>query len=147
MSTTPTPITDAALCVSFHPNDLHGWPEGRKAEFGGEHIVPARVCRALERQLAEVTEQRDQLERWKREQLAVDGSWDPQEVGRLLGMTLGADIRANIKPGIEKLIAQRDMLADALESLIRCWDRDETPQGSHRQQDRKALAAVKGGQA
>lgn len=49
----PTPVTDAALCISHHPNDLLGWPEGRKAQFGGDHIVPARVCRDLERQLAE----------------------------------------------------------------------------------------------
>lgn len=107
----PTPITD-------EPVSLREAADSPNGSISRIHQYDADACcqriADLERQLAEVTEQRDQLERWKREQLAVDGSWDPQEVGRLLGMPLGADIRANIKPGIEKLMEQRDMLADLL---------------------------------
>jgi hypothetical protein len=68
-----------------------------------------------------------ELERWKREQLAVERSWDPQAVGKLLGMTLGTSIRKNIQPEIEKLQAQlaaeralADRLANTLDDVM--WD-------------------------
>jgi len=49
-TTSNTPETDQNLCISHHPNDLLGWPRGRIAEFGGEHIVPADFARRLERE-------------------------------------------------------------------------------------------------
>jgi len=51
-----TPRTDAAEIISMHPNDLLGWPEGRKTG-----VVPKSKMKELERELAEAREQRDRL--------------------------------------------------------------------------------------
>jgi hypothetical protein len=60
-----TPETDQNLCT-HHPNDPLGWPRGRIAEFGGEHIVPADFARKLERERDEARamarDMRNQLE-------------------------------------------------------------------------------------
>lgn len=47
-----------------------------------------------------------ELETWKREQLAVEASWDVQEVGRLLDIRPGINIRPRIAAGIRLLRAQ-----------------------------------------
>jgi hypothetical protein len=47
-----------------------------------------------------------ELEQWKQSQLAVESEWSPQTVGKLLGLTLGQSIRANIQPKIEELLAR-----------------------------------------
>ena len=71
----------------------------------------------LNKELAAVTEQRDRLQRWKDEQLAIEIKWDAQAVGRLLGMTVGNEIREGIEPAIRSLIEQRDRLIKAIEPL------------------------------
>jgi hypothetical protein len=48
--------SDAAEIISMHPNDLLGWPKGRRT---GK--VPKAKMQELERELAAVTEQRDRL--------------------------------------------------------------------------------------
>jgi hypothetical protein len=48
--------SDAAEIISTHPNDLLGWPKGRRT---GK--VPKAKMQELERELAAVTEQRDRL--------------------------------------------------------------------------------------
>ena len=48
--------SDAAEIISTHPNDLLGWPKGRRT---GK--VPKAKMQELERELASVTEQRDRL--------------------------------------------------------------------------------------
>lgn len=56
----------------------------------------------------------DSLTEWKRQQLQVEDSWDPQEVARVLGLPLGSDIRKGILPRIEALKAQVARLSKAL---------------------------------
>jgi hypothetical protein len=51
-----TPISDAAEIISMHPNDLLGWPNGRRTRN-----VPKAKMQELERKLAAVSEQRDRL--------------------------------------------------------------------------------------
>ena len=48
--------SDAAEIISTHPNDLLGWPKGRRT---GK--VPKAKMQELERDLTAVTEQRDRL--------------------------------------------------------------------------------------
>jgi len=95
MSDIPTPITDAELCV-YYPNDLHLWPEGRKAEFGGEHIVPARVCRSIERRLALLTLK---IREWQ--------SMSDAEIRLRCGELTAQDIR-NIKSVLEAILPTQD---------------------------------------
>ncbi len=47
----------------------------------------------------------EKLQRWKDQILQMDSEWDVQAVGKLLGLTLGDNIRPAIQPGIEKLHA------------------------------------------
>jgi hypothetical protein len=47
------------------------------------------------------------LESWKREMIAVDGQCDWQVLGRMLGMTLGQDVKARLIPTVEQL--QKDL--------------------------------------
>ena len=81
MSTAPTPETDALA-------------NGRIGMW--QHNLPADFARKLERE-------RDQLQRWKDEQMFVESQWDAQAVGKELGMVAGTDIRRNILPAIVQL--------------------------------------------
>jgi transposase-like protein len=63
-----TPISDAAEIISMHPNNLLGWPNGRRT---GK--VPKGKMQELERELATVAEQRDRLaEELKEAQNAIE---------------------------------------------------------------------------
>lgn len=64
--------------------------------------------RVLQTELAALREKRDTLLEWKRSMLEIEKTWDPQRVGRLLGIQLGASIRAGIEPAIVKMIEERD---------------------------------------
>lgn len=55
----------------------------------------------LERLAAEI----ERLRAWKESAMAVEAEWDAQAVARLLGIPLGAAIRASIQPAIERLRA------------------------------------------
>jgi hypothetical protein len=46
------------------------------------------------------------LQAWKDEQLQVESEWEPQDVGRELGVELGASIRRSILPKVQELKAQ-----------------------------------------
>jgi DNA repair exonuclease SbcCD ATPase subunit len=92
-------------------------------------------------ELTAVTDQRDRLQRWKDEQLAIEIKWNPQAVGRLLGMTVGDEIREGIEPAIRSLIEQRDRLAQALRWIVVVY----ATEAEYKQVAQKALAAVKGG--
>jgi hypothetical protein len=58
-----------------------------------------------EQQLGQVREEKEELRRWKAEQLQVESEWSPQRIGKLLGLPLGSSIRAGIEPAIRKLLA------------------------------------------
>lgn len=102
-------------------------------------VVPAAFSKVLERELNDLT-------RWKAKALEVERSWDPQAVGKLLGMTIGTPIHQNIQPAIEKLLARlaaERALADRLALIlddIRYYD-DLSPDA--RQPVTEALAAWK----
>lgn len=102
----PTPITDAVARAACDDTGCLCRPE----ILWDSHSD-------LERQLAEAKQEIADLSRWKSEMLFVDGGWDPQEIGELLGMTVGMDIRKNIKPRITKLIEQRDAMANLLKEI------------------------------
>ena len=127
----PTPRTDALETL---------W---NGAEGGDQKNIIADVIldshESIERELAEVREQlreeqrlhvatlnerdaareqRDRLQQWKDEAMAVEREWNPQEVGTLLGLTLGQAIHPRIEPGIRSLIAKRDDLTKALETAM-----------------------------
>ena len=54
------------------------------------------------------------LSAWKAEQLQVEAQWNPQAIAALLGMPLGANIRAELQPRIEALSARVKELEAAL---------------------------------
>ena len=75
-------------------------------------------CRKLERE-------RDELARWKREQIFVESQWDDQAVAKELGMPAGADIRKNILPAIQQLKRERDELRQRVGLLLQIRERDK----------------------
>lgn len=60
----------------------------------------------MESALTTARQEVEKLRAWKAEALAVEKEWDAQTVGMLLGMPLGARIRAGIEPAIRTLLAQ-----------------------------------------
>jgi len=60
--------------------------------------------------IAKLTAEVERLEQWKREQLLVESKWNPQEVGRELGIGLGNSIRAEILPAVLNLKAENARL-------------------------------------
>jgi hypothetical protein len=62
------------------------------------------------REIRNLITERDELKEWKRQQMGITSQCDMQEVGRLLGMTLGTNIHANLIPKIQELIEDRDNL-------------------------------------
>lgn len=94
----------------------------------GDIIEAYEHARELERE-------RDELAAWKKEALLVESRWDCQKVAKLLGISLGEDIRPNIEPKIRALLDARAQveakLNDALvelrqtrENLYHDLDRD-----------------------
>ena len=69
------------------------WPVDRIALDEG-------FCREVEIRLGIKIEE---LQEWKRQQLAVESQWDEQRVGKLLGLQLGTQIRPQIEPAIVQL--------------------------------------------
>lgn len=96
--TRPTPETDAKF------EDLFG------CEF--DDYTPNQ--KEAKRFAARLERERDQLQRWKDEQMFVESQWDAQAVGRELGMIAGTDIRRNILPRIVRLKKERDEARAAL---------------------------------
>lgn len=70
----------------------------------------------IQRDLAAMSKERDELKDWKGSAMQVERSWDCQAVGKLLGLTLGSDIRAGIEPGIVALHGVIARLKEALEA-------------------------------
>jgi hypothetical protein len=71
--------SDAAEIISMHPNDLLGWPKGRRT---GK--VPKAKMQELERELAAVTEQRDRLAEALRELCGTLLADKPRDITDLL---------------------------------------------------------------
>lgn len=100
-----TPRTDAALAVTTTIALV-----GCADVFGKVQVVKADFARELERNLAAMTKERNELRAWKESALEVEKSWSCQAVAKLLGLPLGSDIRAGIEPGIMALQAKVERL-------------------------------------
>ena len=106
MNDTPTPRTDEALCRDFTPSPRAiGWTNGRKAEWMANDIVTADFARSLERELAAVTEQRDEA----RSQAEHVMTLHHLEIGML-----------ELKD--KATTEQRDRLAEALRNVMKSGD-------------------------
>jgi len=101
-----TPRTDAATRMAF----------------SGEYMVPIEDAQKLERELAEVTKQRDDYK------AACDQYSEDEMLCKL-----------------QEVTKQRDALAEALEELERTAGQSTLWDDPARHNARKALAAVKGG--
>lgn len=62
----------------------------------------------LKAKLSEIEKQRDEMKYWIESQKQVESEWNPQEIGRLLGLPIGSSIRAALMPAIQALIKERD---------------------------------------
>lgn len=72
-------------------------------------------CIAAE--VARITKERDALQRWKDEQLAVEAQWDPQAVARSLGLPLGTNIRPLLQMRVRGLRVELDEFRARLANL------------------------------
>jgi hypothetical protein len=80
--------------------------------------VAVQLCNVaikLETELAAAHAEIVELKAWKESALLVESRWDVQKVGKLLGLTLGQDIRPNIQPRVEAMQAEIARLREALE--------------------------------
>jgi len=84
---TKTPLSDAAR---IHNADLY------EGIIGLSNFVPYEFACELELRL-------QALEKWKKEQIEVESTWDEQAIGRLLDIPLGHPIRSRIQESIELL--------------------------------------------
>jgi len=96
MPTRPTPETDE-LFESL----------GSDADYS--------CCYTLRDHARRLEHERDELREWKKEQLAVESEWNPQEVARLLDIPLGGSIRAAILPKISNLREKLEELQKQLD--------------------------------
>jgi hypothetical protein len=77
----------------------------------------------LTAELAKANAELERLQDWKDQQMAIDGQWDPQKVGRILGMTAGQDIRRNIEPKIVEMLAKLAAAEKRLDEIAKLPDR------------------------
>ena len=108
MVTSETPMTAREYFLQM--TDSTNWHDGAGPEWAEAmscvHEGVMEFWDELEENHGSPTALRIQeLERWKAEQLEVEASWDPQAVGRLIGLPLGYPIRPSIQAAIEDLQA------------------------------------------
>lgn len=80
----------------------------------------------LQSALDAVTRERERLLGWKESQMQVEQEWNPQSVAKLLGITPGRSIRANIAPKIRELLADKHA-AIAERDEARSWTDEDKP--------------------
>jgi hypothetical protein len=85
---------------------------GDFAKLLGVKYVKCPTAKSIKEAIEKLTEERDDLKRWKEEMLQVESEWDCQKVGKILGIGLGQSIRKNIEPKIRELIKEREYLED-----------------------------------
>jgi septation ring formation regulator EzrA len=127
--------SDAAEIISTHPNDLLGWPKGRRT---GK--VPKAKMQELERELAAVTEERDELKSKYRTH-HDEAERITNEIRRVSSVCreLKREV-INWKTAHDIAIEQRDRVQDAIETMLRDSTCRRIPAYTEEQ-----LAAVKGG--
>lgn len=112
--------------------------EGRgRTHWEGCHLDSSHRDCAIVRLLDEV----ERLTAWKAEMLAVLAPCDLQAVARLLGISLGRPIYEELQPAVERVLAERDRLREALSwavGFIRC----NFPKASARYADMRNAEAL-----
>lgn len=103
------------IIEDLFPSGFVGDEDNSAAGHKGEAELEIEAI--LLRHLQPLAEQRDDLQRWKNEQLAVESCWDAQAVGKLLGLPLGINIRANIESCIIGLQSQLTAAQEELAHL------------------------------
>jgi len=82
-----------------------------RLHFGELTAAEMRLARAIvgwyERQIAE-------LKRWKAEAQTVEAEWNPQELAKLLGASLGQSCRQVIQKRVPEILAENAKLRVAL---------------------------------
>jgi hypothetical protein len=80
--------------------------------------------------------ERDQLQRWKDDQMFIEAQWDAQAVGRELDMVAGTDIRRNILPCVVRLKKELHEAHEALSgrtvSCSQCNEEAKRADSKHR---------------
>ena len=95
---------DAERMAREKAEKVRAWADEAKAAACVRHI--------------KVAAERDALRRWKEAMLMVEAEWDPQEVGKELGIPLGRPIRALILPAIRALREERDELKARMDGSL-----------------------------
>lgn len=94
-----TPKTDAERKRVY--DDEKNYPESYDVA-----VAAWEFAERLEKELKEV----ESLRKWKTEMINLESGWDIQAVGKLLGISLGMSIRANIQSKIEELLSENARL-------------------------------------
>lgn len=112
---------------------IHGWSITTDEPVKTVISVLERVERERDEareQLAAEQKHRNVLQGWKDEMMSVESQWNPQVIGKLLGMTLGSNIRLELESHIRELlgelVAERAMADRLAEYLVRLRDCDWT---------------------
>lgn len=104
----------AALAWVELPDFDYDAPPSAYDAYDAEHgkILPRSphagedAARILAQAVRELQQQNAELKAWKESALLVERSWDAQAVAKLLNVPLGLDIRSEIQPRIERLLAE-----------------------------------------
>lgn len=85
-----------------------------RLHFGELNAAEMRLARAIvgwhERQIEE-------LKRWKAEAQAVEAEWNPQELAKMLGASLGQSCRQVIQKRVPEILAEQAKLRAAADGL------------------------------
>lgn len=114
-----TPRTDKLTGLRYNACKLIALSKELEIESKKNHQIAVHYAleyNKVQREMIALRAQRDALARWKAEALAVESEWDPQEVGKLLELPLGASIRPRIAPCIH-------IFKTALERIVKDGNR------------------------
>jgi hypothetical protein len=98
-------------CPCPNPQCQYQWP-GPAAGIQGSGYLPndAEFISHSREDIPWLIEQVKKLIAWKESELAIESDWNPQEVGRLLGLKPSQSIRRHIQPGIKALLDEQGLL-------------------------------------
>lgn len=65
-----------------------------------------------------------ELRAWKASMLKLEGTWDEQTIGHLLGFRLGTGIREQLQPAIRRLLVDKQLLDAVQKHMLGVWWND-----------------------